>query len=123
MPKSLLYITPKTFLRDWYAQIPCAFSLALNLWMWTMLYSRVYPTHELVTLHYNIYFGITLVGEWHKIFIIPFFGMCVIVINFFFSLLLYERDKLAAYITIAVSCIIQAILLFSAYLVTSFTHV
>lgn len=123
MPKSLLYIKSETFLRDWYAQMTNALSLAINLWMWIMLYSRVYPTHELVTLHYNIYFGITLAGEWYKIFLIPFFGFLVIVINFFFSLLWYERDKLASYITIAVSCIIQAILLFSAYLVTSFTHV
>lgn len=64
-------------------------------------------------LHYNVYFGIDLMGDWHQLSIIPLFGLLVILINQSIATLIYLKEKMLAYFLTGATLAIQ-ILLFLA---------
>ena len=68
----------------------------LNFFVW-FLASRIYSRAETpqVALHYNVDFGIDLYGNAFKIFIVPFLGFLLIIINLIIILLInyYQREE------------------------------
>src|SRR4030042_1891246 len=48
-------------------------------------------------LHYNIYFGIDWIGSWYKIYIYPFAGLLIFIINFLLAIYFYENTKITSY--------------------------
>lgn len=119
--QTLWYIgdTKKLF-RDWYVQIMLFTTLILNLSLWALIYKRVEPTPDPVPLHYNIYFGINYVGEWQKIFIMPFVGIFIAFANTALSYFLYVKNKVSAYILITASMLSQGMLVYSLHLLTTY---
>jgi hypothetical protein len=117
------FITIKDFLknftgltlRDRFFQIIFITAVGINLFIWILLYFTFYPLRafgDLVPLHYNVYFGIDLVGRWYKIFTIPFVGFFFILINFILSCFFYLREKMIGYflgVTVLFSQILLAI--------------
>jgi hypothetical protein len=61
---------------------------------WWYTFSRVHQSADPVFLHYNIIFGIDLIGEWWKLWFIPAFGTALFLINLIISYLSYGRDKI-----------------------------
>jgi hypothetical protein len=59
------------------------FSLAVNtsLWMFSWLFYRQ-VREDMIILHYNVDFGVDLVGQPNRIFIIPALGSFIILFNF-----------------------------------------
>ncbi|MDZ7799113.1 MAG: hypothetical protein U5L76_05965 [Patescibacteria group bacterium] len=121
--KSFSYFFKKVFNRDFWGEaelgvlfankiflINFIISLILNLVVWLLLYMQFQPTQEPVILHYNIYFGIDLIGDWYKIFALPLFGFIIFFINFFFSIIIYHKEKILSYILIFSSSVIQIFL-------------
>jgi hypothetical protein len=47
-------------------------------------------------LHYNIIFGVDLVGNWWQIYYFPATGILIILLNYFFSAVAYKFDKFLA---------------------------
>jgi len=97
-------------------------SLFLNVFIWIYLLIAIKFTVEPIPLHYNIYYGIDLIGNWYKIFYIPFFGLLIIFINFIFSSIIYGREKIISYFLTAITIFSQAILLLAA-IFTSFQNI
>lgn len=95
-------------------------ALILNLSMWIIIYRRVEPSSDFVPLHYNIYFGINYVGEWYRVFVIPFLGIFIGCVNIIIARLLHRKNKVASYILATSIMLVQAILLYSVHLLTSF---
>lgn len=55
------------------------------------IYSNTLPeTRELIALHYNVEFGVNLIGEAKNIFILPALGFLIIAINFLLLLSIYK---------------------------------
>jgi hypothetical protein len=54
--------------------------LNLAIWLSTRYIAKAIGS-ELIALHYNVDFGINLIGEATKIYIIPFLGLIIILIN------------------------------------------
>lgn len=102
-------------LRDRFFQIVFSTALGINLVIWILFYFTFYPLRtlgDLVPLHYNIYFGIDLVGKWYEIFTIPFVGFFFILIDFILSCFFYLREKIIGYflgVTVLFSQILLAI--------------
>lgn len=48
---------------------------------------------ESVFLHYNIVFGVDLVGSWWKIYYLPLAGLLVFLLNYTLSFVFYKTDK------------------------------
>lgn len=117
--KRLYYDIAKSY-EDWFIQMNLMLSIILNLSMWILIYKRVEPTQEPVPLHYNIQFGISLIGEWYKIFVIPVLGIIITAVNFFFAYFLFKLGRIFSYLLTASATVMQAILLFSLHLLTSY---
>ncbi|MBI4280668.1 hypothetical protein HY628_00545 [Candidatus Uhrbacteria bacterium] len=66
---------------------------------------------EVVALHYNIYFGIDLVGPWQGIFLPAVIGLAAFLLNLLGILLLYDRKRILAYLLAGGTVFLQALLL------------
>lgn len=89
-------------------------SLAINIAQWVVLYIFVpQPAPESnfgVILHYNIYFGVDLIGEWYKIFYIPATGLACILINTTIAIWMYKREALLSLVLEFSALVIQVLL-------------
>lgn len=107
--------------RDDIFQLGIIINIMLNIAMWVFLYRRVKPVSDPITLQYNIYFGISYMGEWYKIFVMPIIGLLIFLLNYILSFYIYKKDAIAAYFLMVSAIAIQAILLLSAHLITIYT--
>src|SRR3989344_8116167 len=96
-------------------QLGIIINFMLQVGTWVFLWLRVKPTHDPIALQYNIYFGISYIGEWYNMFIIPLIGLFIFILNYILSFAIYKKDMLAAYFLMISTVAIQIILLFSAH--------
>lgn len=87
-----------------------------NFAVWMILALKIKPSVYPIPLHYNIYSGIDVIDLWYKVFIIPAFGLVLLIFNLIISLVFYRREKFIAYL-LNVSNIIVQILLLAASIV------
>lgn len=97
-----------------------AFALVSNAALWWFVALRNLPASETIPLHYNIYFGIDLLGPWWYFFTLPAAGFVTMVVNCLLSMMLYVRERLAAYVLSLTSCLVQVALFFTAFI--AFTY-
>lgn len=90
----------------------------INLLNLIYLLLKVKPSAEPIPLHYNIYFGIDLIGQWYKVFINPAVGFIIYFINTIISFIIYKRLKLIAYLLTSLSIFISLILIGATWLIT-----
>lgn len=88
--------------------------------LWLILFQRVEVTSDPIPLHYDIYFGINLIGPWYKMYFLPLFGIIIFTVNVLFGSLVYRREKVASWMLFSAGTFAQIILLFSAHLVTTY---
>lgn len=74
---------------------------------------RIVPLSEnqpFLPLHYNIYFGVDRFGPWYQVFVVPVLGLLFLIINTYFQVLFYKREKflivLFAYTTVAIEFVL-----------------
>jgi hypothetical protein len=94
-------------------------SLIINAITWVALYYKLHAFSYLsesgqISLHYNIYFGIDNIGSWYNVFIIPLFGLFIIVFNNILAYTFYSKEKLISYLLIISQTVLQVILLAAA---------
>lgn len=83
----------KLFLKDRLIWGPFAFAFFLNLAVWLYLAFFIPLQVESIFLHYNIHFGVDLIGPREQIFSLPFLGWLAALLNFILSYFLYHREK------------------------------
>lgn len=101
-------------------QINLGLSLVINFIIWIALYYYFFPLQylgKMIPLRYNVYFGVSLIGEWYKIFILPSIGLFLIVINFLLADAVYLRDKVVSYFLLGASTFNQILLGLASYMV------
>lgn len=108
------------FIQDRYLLALLALSLFLNLGLYVFLVLAVKIGSEPLVLHYSVYFGIDLIGEWYQIYFMPVVGTFIFIINIFLALFFYLKERLAGYL-LAGSCFLAELFLavsgFLVYLV------
>ncbi|MCF6276587.1 MAG: hypothetical protein L3J07_01925 [Candidatus Magasanikbacteria bacterium] len=92
-------------------------SLLVNIFMWFWLLYVLGPQQDPIFLHYNILFGVDLIGEWWNILYLPITGIFILIINFILGWVLFHKDKFIAYILNAVNLICQVFLLVATLLI------
>lgn len=107
--------------RDDIFQLGTIINIMMNIGIWIFLWRRVRPTHDPITLQYNIYFGISYIGEWYKIYAIPIIGLFIFILNYTISYYIYRKDKMAAYFLLVSAMAIHGVLLLAAQLITTYT--
>ncbi|OGY83771.1 MAG: hypothetical protein A3F54_05325 [Candidatus Kerfeldbacteria bacterium RIFCSPHIGHO2_12_FULL_48_17] len=98
--------------------LPVFFALVLNLLLWAFFVYKFPPQEEPLVLHYNIYFGIDLIGPWWQIFFLPATGAVIWLVNILLAAFFYSRDRFLAAILVSTSLLIQIILTVSAVFIT-----
>jgi hypothetical protein len=124
------YVSQKNFFYFWrdflgffFIKLYLIINIILNVILWYGAYWLVKKLPAaLVALHYNIDFGINLIGEARNIYIIAVSGSIVFLVNLFLSALLLKREegKIIAHLLMSLSIVIHFYLaagLFSLYLV------
>ncbi|NQU77157.1 hypothetical protein HQ544_00495 [Candidatus Falkowbacteria bacterium] len=96
---------------------PLIINVALLILGFLYFFLKLVGREELIPLHYNIYFGVDLIGNKNNIFKLSFIGFLVFLINYFLAFLVYRREKLASYILIFVSLAVAAVLGLVGFLV------
>lgn len=104
------------FLKNKYIFIISLFGFLLNLLTWIILIWKIKPSTEPIPLHYNIYLGIDLIGNWKLVYILPGSGLIIYFINLIISYIIYKRIKLISYFLISINLVVQLIFLTSSYL-------
>jgi len=61
-----------------------------------------------IILHYNVYFGVDLVGEWWQAYLAPAAATALILLNIFLAWKFYgKKERVASYVLLLASVIIQ----------------
>ena len=71
-------------------------SLLVDIILWGLLLAKFWNFGEYVVLDYNIYFGISLLGPWYQILLIPLFGLAAVVVDFLLAFHLYLKNLLVS---------------------------
>ena len=103
--------------KDKWTITPLAIGFVLNLMLWLFIYMQLDPQDDLIFLHYNIYFGVDLIGEWYRLYFMPLLGIAILCVNIVLSIFIKKRDSsIRSFIGfVSVGC--QCILLWAAYLI------
>lgn len=107
----------KLYLRD--RVVGWLFLLALlgQIFMWWYLLVNIHPSNEPIFLHYNMVFGIDLVGSWRRIFYLPAGGLLIFFLNYFISWYFYSQDKFLARLLSFWSTLLQFFLALAVWLI------
>ena len=83
-------------------------SAIANIANWVALKIFVIPVDFPIILHYNIYFGVDVLGNWKQVFLLPAIGLMLWFMNAFLSLYFYcYKERIAAYLLLIASLMIQ----------------
>lgn len=87
-------------------------SLAINFSEWIILKIFIKPVDFPIILHYNVYFGVDMVGNYRSVFLLPLIGLALLLVNFFLSAHFYRRkERIASYLLLMAAFMIQLSLL------------
>lgn len=115
--KHLIEVIKNPFWHSRYNIFILLTSLLLNLGIWLFLYFKFPPSEFPVPIHFNIYFGIDVIDNWTKVFLIPELGLTFIFINLILAYIIFSSEKFISYFLFSSSLFIQ-ILLFLATIST-----
>lgn len=88
----------KTFFENLIVQILFVAGLLPTLVSFGLLSYFVRPGN-IIVLHYNVYFGVDLLGVWWQAYILPFLGLLFFLGHFFLARRFYRRgERIAAYL-------------------------
>lgn len=110
----------RTFISNPVLMSMLAFALVSNAALWWFVALRNVPAAETIPLHYNIYFGIDLLGPWWYFFILPSAGFVTLVLNCVLAMFLYTRERVASYVLSLTSCAVQIALFFTAFIALTY---
>jgi len=85
-------------------------NLFFLLFNFLYIFLKLRGSDELIPLHYNIYFGVDLIGLKNQIYKIPLMGLIFGVVNYFLGFLIYKQEKYASYILLGSSLLVMVVL-------------
>lgn len=103
--------------RRWPIFLLIFLSFAINAAAWGLIFWKLPPTEDIVFLHYNIFFGIDLAGDWHQLLWIPGSGLAAAILNTAVILLAKGMERFFKYLGLVITSIIQFIILLATVLV------
>lgn len=86
-------------------------SLVVNMFTWAVLIFSLYGESEYIVLGYNAYFGISALGPWYQILLMPVLGLVVGIINFTASFYLYLEEKILSYFLAFIASVFNILIL------------
>ena len=89
-------------------------SLFFNLVDWGLLAYFIRPSESAVILHYNVFFGVDILGEWWQAFLLTGTGTLFLLTNLLLAYLFYQgKERIASYLFLLGTFFIQLGILIS----------
>lgn len=90
-----LSISPqfKIFIKNKLILISSFFTLIINIIIWLVIALKIGKPVEPIALHYNIYFGIDMIGYWYRMLILPLSGFLILFFNLIISYILFKKNN------------------------------
>lgn len=83
-------------------------ALLLNLATWVALAFYIRPVDFLLVLHYNVYFGVDLIGDWWQAYFLALIGFMVIILNAVLGLFFYRlKERIISHVLLLGACMTQ----------------
>lgn len=80
-------------------QILLGLSLIMLIGSFGLLAYFIRPTETLLVLHYNVYFGVDVLGAWWQLYILPVLGSVFLLGHLFLAQYFYvHTERIAAYL-------------------------
>lgn len=102
-----------------YVRVAILLAVGINLLNWILILWFVIPrltTSPFFALHYNIYFGVDQIGAPWMLLRLPLMGLLILAVNFYFSVLNYEKDRLASTFVMILAVLLESLLLLVSFL-------
>lgn len=84
---------------------------------WAYFAWLVKPQDGLLFVHYNIYFGVDLVGPWYRLYTIPAAGLVVLLVNFFLARTLHRKSPILSRLLLAITAYAELLILLVSLLI------
>lgn len=110
-----MFYSPKIFFKDWRISAPFVVSGLLLLAGWYEVLRYIHPTTEQIFLHYNIVFGVDLIGAWWKLYLLPAGGLLIFLVNHLLSLHFYGDDRFLSRLINIATAVIMFFLFLAIY--------
>jgi hypothetical protein len=81
-----------------------------NIGIWAALFWTAVPTDAPIILHYNIYFGVDVVGNWKSLFFMPALAAGLLILNLMLSRFFYYKERLVSYLFAATALVLQLLM-------------
>lgn len=84
------------------------FIAVVNLTNWAALKIFIQPVDLPIIIHYNVYFGVDMLGDWKNLFLLPAVGLFLFLVNISLALYFYRRkERIASYLLLMATLMIQ----------------
>jgi hypothetical protein len=84
------------------------FSALVNITNWIMLRLFIQPVDLPMILHYNVYFGVDIFGNWKETFFSPIIGLILLLVNAVLGAHFYKnKERVASYLLLIGALMIQ----------------
>lgn len=90
--------------------------LMVGLAVWKIVPLSV--DHPTIPLHYNVFFGVDLVGGWYEVFYLPLLGLIFLVGNAICAKTLWEKEHLLSFFFAGATLIIEVTFFVAVLLIT-----
>jgi len=83
-------------------------ALLLNALNWGLVAFFIRPVDFFIILHYNVYFGVDVIGDWWQVYFLPFIGLLIMLVNAILGYVFYQqKERLIAHLLMLATFIIQ----------------
>jgi len=106
-----------SFFGNRFTKINLFLSVFLNLGLWLFLAGQAKNFIAATPLHYNIYFGIDLLGPWYRVFLLPLIGFAFLAVNFLAGAAIYRRERILSYFLATAATFCQGLLIVAAFFI------
>ena len=86
-------IFSQEFFRSGAIQWALVASIILNAANWLVLLFFIRKVDFPIILHYNVYFGVDLIGAWWQVYFLPLIGAMIIVLNTILGFVFYKQKE------------------------------
>ncbi len=84
-------------------------AIFVNLVNWAILAYFIRPVDFPIILHYNVYFGVDLIGSWWQVFFLPLMGTLILIINLILAYFFFkQKERVASHLLLLSAFVIQA---------------
>ena len=83
-------------------------SLFINSAIWILIAFFIRPVDFPIILHYNVYFGVDVIGDWWQVYLMPLVGLLILLVNAILGYLFYQQgERIVAHLLMLATFITQ----------------